>query len=255
MDAPPVSPKSDRRLLWGILSILGCLGVLILIACIGLLLFILRSNLVPTPELPTPLALITVVPATNIPVPTPATASDVLISDDFSHPQQSVLTKEEDTFSRSTFEDGAYVIEVKDADTLAWAITNDTYADVTVEAESSVAAGSAAVASGLIFHYQDSQNFYLFSVSSDGYYALEVLKNDTWQTLIDWTQSDIINTTHNTLRVEMKGNRITLKTNGHLLETTQNDALTGGDVGLAVSSFDIGKVTVRFDNLLVMRNP
>ncbi|MEI7770344.1 MAG: zinc ribbon domain-containing protein, partial [Chloroflexales bacterium] len=182
-------------------------------------------------------------------------ASGVLIYDDFSSPRRSTLTGEEDETSRSAFEDGAYVIEVKESDTLAWALTNGDYRDMAVETDSVVASGSAAVAAGLIFHYQDSRNFYLFSVSSDGYYALEVLKDDTWQTLIDWTQSDAIKPAHNTLRVETKGSRITLKANGELLEVTQDDTLAGGDAGLAVSSFETGKVTIRFDNLLITRNP
>jgi hypothetical protein len=251
----PEPPKADSRLLWVILGVVGCLGVLMLMACAGLLLFTLRGGIASAPDLPTPLPVITVVPPTATSVPAAETASGVLIYDDFSSPRRSVLTGDEDTTSRSAFEDGAYVIEVKEADKLAWALTRGTYGDIAVEADSVVASGSAVVAAGLIFHYHDSQNFYLFSVSSDGYYALEVLKDDKWQTLIDWTQSDAINPAHNMLRVEIKGGRITLKANGELLEATQDDALSGGDAGLAVSSFEASKVMIRFDNLLITRNP
>jgi predicted DNA binding CopG/RHH family protein len=247
-------PNSDSRLLWRILSGGGCLGVLMLMACAGLL-FTLRSGLAAAPNLPTPLPVVTVAPPTATPVPAPETASGVLISDDFSSPQRSALTSEEDGISRSTFEDGAYLIEMKEPDTLAWALTNGNYGDIAVEIESTVASGSADVAAGLIFHYEDSRNFYLFRVSSNGYYDLEVVKDDKWQTLIDWTQSDAIKTMHNTLRVETKGSKITLKVNGELLEATQDDARAGGDAGLAVSSFNTSKVMIRFDNLLITRNP
>ncbi len=251
----PTPPTSSRCLLLGILSVVGCLGALILVACAGMLFFTLHSSLVSAPHRPTPLAVITVVPPTDIPVPDPKTTDGVLVYDDFSRPRHSTLTEEDGDFSRSAFENGSYIIEVKKVDTLAWALTNRSYNDVAVEVETNVAAGSAAVAAGVIFHYQDSQNFCLFSVSSDGYYALDVLKDDTWQSLIDWTQSDTINARHNTLRVEMKGSRITLKINGHLLEATQTNARVGGDAGLAVSSFDGSKVSIHFDNLLIMRNP
>jgi hypothetical protein len=246
--------KGDRRLLWAILGGIGCIGVVMIMACAGLLLLTLSSGIASAPDLPTPLPVITVVPPTATPMPAPETASDVLIYEDFSNPRRSSFTGEEDDTSRSAFEHGAYVIEVKEANTLTWALTGGDYTDVAIEADSAVAPGSAAVAAGLIFHYQDGKNFYLFSVSSDGYYALEVLKDDTWQTLIDWTQSDVINPAHNTLRVETKGSRITLKVNSELLETTQDDTLAGGDAGLAVSSFETSKVTIRFDNLLIARN-
>jgi hypothetical protein len=247
-------PKGDGRLLWLILGSVGFLGVLMLMACAGLLLFILRSGLAGAPDLPTPLPVVTAAPPTTTPIPAPETASGVLIYDDFSNPQHSALTAEEDEISRSTFADGAYVVEVKASDRLAWALTSGDYGDIAVEVDSAAAPG-ATVAAGLIFHYRDSKNFYLFSVSNDGYYALEMLQDDTWQTLIDWTKSDAINAAHNVLRVETKGSRITLKANGELLEATQDDGLSGGGAGLAVSSFNTGKVKVRFDNLLITRNP
>lgn len=253
--SPGPSHKGNGRMSWSLLGGCGCGGTLTLAACAGLLLITLRGGLPSAPDIPTPLPVITVAPPTALPTSAPATASDVIINDDFSDPRRSALTGEEDATSRSAFADGAYVIEVKDANTLAWALTNGDYGDMAVEADAVVISGSAAVAGGLIFHYQDSRNFYLFSVSSDGYYALEVLKNDTWQTLIDWTQSDTIKPAHNTLRVETKGSRITLKANGELLEATQDTSLTAGDAGLAVSSFETSKVTLRFDNLRITRNP
>ncbi|MBX0330457.1 zinc ribbon domain-containing protein, partial [Oscillochloris sp. ZM17-4] len=189
------------------------------------------------------------------PAPTPAGTGGVLLYEDFADPRESALTAEDDAISRSAFEDGAYLIEVKETDTLAWSLTDRTYGDIAIEADSTAGPGAAVAAAGLIFHYQDAQNFYLFSVSGDGYYALELLEDDVWQTLIDWTESDSINVARNTLRVETKGDRITLKVNGYLLEATQDSALSGGDAGLAVSSFDASQVTIRFDNLLITRSP
>ncbi|NNJ12251.1 zinc-ribbon domain-containing protein [Chloroflexales bacterium ZM16-3] len=260
MDAPPPPPAApaprNSHLLWIILGGLGCLGAIMLLACVGLLLITLGSSIASAPDLPTAAPVATIAPPPTIPpAPTATGASGVIVYEDFSDPRESALTAEEDDISRSAFEDGAYIIEVKDSDTLAWSITDRSYGDIAIEAESTVAAGTEAVAAGLIFHYQDNQNFYLFSVSSDGYYALELLKGDEWITLIDWTESDAINARHNTLRVETKGDRITLKVNGERLEATQDDSLSDGDAGLAVSSFDASQVTIRFDNLLITRSP
>lgn len=239
-------------LIFGLIG--GLVGVLLLV-CITLLLLTLRDSSAG------PLAVATIIPtSTSVLSPTPPepqanAASGVLVYDDFSTPDSSALTAQEDENSRTAFADGIYLFEVKAADTLSWAITDHTYDDLVIEADTEVSAESKVVAAGLLFHYHDSRNFYLFSIASDGYYALEMLHNDIWQTLIDWTESDAINATHNTLRVETKGDRITLKANGRLLEVTEDDSLSGGDAGLAVSSFESAQVTVCFDNLLITRSP
>lgn len=253
-------PRGQRGLLWLILGGGGCLGALMLLACAGLLLFTMRGGLAAALDAPTPTALVTATPAAEAtpvatePAPTPA-GDAVLLFDDFSNPRRSTLREEEDEISRSAFDAGAFLIEVKEAETLAWALADGAYGDVIVEADSAVEPGSEIVAAGLVFHYQNSRNFYLFSVSSDGYYALEILADDEWQTLIDWTPSDAIDAARNSLRVEMKGDRIAMLVNGELLEVTEDATLSGGDAGLAVSSFEASQVTIRFDNLLITRNP
>jgi hypothetical protein len=247
--------RGERGLLWITLGGIGCLGALMLIACAGLLLFSFRGGLLAAPRSPTSSPAITAAPSATALAPSPVSDSGVLLFDDFSDAPRSTLTEEEDDTSRSSFDAGMFVIEVKKAETLTWALADGLYDDVVIQADSTIAAGSKAVAAGLIFHYQDNRNFYLFSVSSDGYYALEVLQNNEWQTLIDWTPSESISATHNTLRVEIKGGKIAMLVNGDLLEATQDTTLSGGGAGLAVSSFDAGQVTTRFDNLLITRNP
>ncbi|NTW01391.1 MAG: hypothetical protein HGA19_08775 [Oscillochloris sp.] len=253
----PTAPRGERRLFWTLFASIGCLSLLFLVSSVGLLLFMLFGRSAFGHELPPTLVPVStmVALADAPPVAEPNTASDVLIYDDFSRPQRSVLTAEEDEISRAVFEDDAYLIEVKKTNTLAWALTEGIYDDAIIEVDASIDSGADVVAAGLIFHYQDGRNFYLFSVANDGYYALEMLKDDEWRTLIDWTPSDVIKSTHNTLCVETKGNRITLKANGEILESTEDDSFSKGDIGLAVSSFDVSQVAIRFDNLLITRSP
>ncbi|WP_129632298.1 DUF7577 domain-containing protein [Candidatus Oscillochloris fontis] len=247
---PPRGGRPPWLILLG-MSSLALVGLLL--ACAGLLILGLRSNLASN------LILGTAIPPTVMVLPTQPAPSNpshtVFVYDDFTDPALSVLSAEEDTTSRTAFVEGSYVFEVKERETLAWAITEDAYDDLVVEVASETPPDSQVVAAGLIFHYQDARNFYLFSVANDGYYALELLKDDTWQTLIDWTQSEMIHPRYNTLRVETKAERITLKVNGSLLEMTEDNALAGGTTGVAVSSFEHGPVMIRFDNLLITRSP
>lgn len=249
---PPPVPLQEKYRRW---LIIGGVLLLLIATCTGLRTlhasyawlsqyFAPTQESEPTSSMPT-----------SRPEPAVAATSGVFVHDDFTDHQQSVLTAAEDETAKTTFVMGVYDFTVKTPQTLAWAVTDRTYGDLAIEADTTISPDVDVVAAGLIFHYQDKRNFYLFSVANDGYYALELLHNDTWLTLIDWTESEMIKPTSNTLRVETMGDQIALNVNGSLLEVTRDDTLMGGDAGLAVSSFDSSPVTIRFDNLFITRSP
>ena len=189
-----------------------------------------------------------------VPNNSPLTGGAVLLDDNFENAAASGLGTEEDDSSRYAYEDGAYVIEVKEAEKIVWAQVDGTYTNARFAVDTEIPPGADVAAAGLIFHYQDADNFYLFSVSNDGYYALEVLEGNEWTVLIDWTQSDAVDAVRNRMRVETKGDSITLYVNDELLETTSDGTFTQGEAALAVSSLKESTAEVRFDNLLIELN-
>jgi hypothetical protein len=238
----PAPPKS-RRALWWILGGVGCLSVLLLGACvtIGLLTF-LGQRVETISEQAAP---------TSIPeggVVLGGGSGEVTLEDDFSDPEVSNLDVSEDETSRSAYEDGAYVLEVKVPETLVWVVVGGPLSDIDAELEAELPAGEDVVAAGLVFHYQDDENFYLFSVTNDGYYTLEVLQNGEWATLINPTPSDEIESDRNRLQVVTEGDRIALYVNGSLLEETVDGTFTSGEVGLAASTFENSAGAVRFND-------
>jgi hypothetical protein len=68
---------------------------------------------------------------------------------------------------------GAYRLRVIAADTLAWSTTQLSAADFYLEAATIHVAGPLNNEFGVIFRYQDDDNFYAYSISSDGYYRLD----------------------------------------------------------------------------------
>lgn len=247
----PAAPR-NRRTLWWILGGAGCLVVLLAGACLSIGLLTLLGQRVENGELSaTPL------PATGgggiVPDDSPLTGGTVLIEDDFSDPATSDLDVSEDETSRSAYEDGSYLLEVKEPETLVWSIVGGPYEDVSIEVEAAPGPGAAIVSAGLVFHYQDSENFYLYSVSTDGYYALELLQDGEWITLVDPTLSDEVTSEGNLLRVVTSGDQIALYVNDVLLEETSDGTFTSGDAGVAVSTFEESPGTVQFDNLVVAR--
>lgn len=247
--AAPAAPQ--RRTLWWVLGGAGCFLLVLAGACLTIGVLTLLGQRAPTPSSLSA----TEAPASGgiLPDDSPLTGGDVLVEDDFSSARTSDLDVSEDETSRSAYEEGAYIIEVKEPETLVWSLVGGPYEDISIQADADAVPGSDTAAAGLIFHYQDRKNFYLFSVSNDGYYMLEVLQNDEWITLIDQTQSDGVSAGRNTLRVETSGNRIALYVNDTLLEETADDTFTSGDAGLAVSTFADSTGAISFDNLLIAR--
>jgi hypothetical protein len=239
--------RSNNWLVWGLVGGGGCLLLIFIVTCVAILLSISMFNTVSED-------LISTSPTTGSSgAVAPVTDGQVLFRDDFEDPQASNLGESEDRSSRYAYDQGNYVIEVKQSEMLVWALVEGTYRDVVIETSYSVPANSANVAAGLIFHYQDSNNFYLFSVSNDGYYALELLKDDQWVTLIDWTKHNVINAAKNRLRVVLNGDEITLFVNDRQLEKTRDPTFTSGEIGLAVTSFDKAGAIVRYDEITIRK--
>lgn len=177
----------------------------------------------------------------------------VLLEDTFDSSFTSELDEDEDDTSEKAFRDGTYVIRLDEPDYIYWEDYNDTFESVSFSVDTTLS-GPEDNAASLIFGYQDESNFYIFSVSGDGQYALELYEDNDPITLIDWTSSSAILGTGevNRLRVETSGDTIRLFVNDELLEETSDSTFTSGQVGVAVNTFSNGEATVIFDNLVVL---
>lgn len=248
---PSETTRKRPQTIWWIAGA-SCLSLLLIIICLAsaTLIWLSRTNW-NTPS----------------PVATPAQSGGGLITSDplypngtllleenFDDPASSKLTNAENSLARYAFVDGTYQMQVKQPERLVWSIVGGPYRDFRISVESRITPDNPVAAVGLIFHYQDENNFYLYSITNDGFYALELLMNNQWITLIDWTPSKLIDSRSNLLSVATSGDRIYLYINGTLLETTRDDSFTAGSVGIGVTSLDAIPATVSFDNLLIIRN-
>lgn len=197
-----------------------------------------------------------------------ATSTQIHYSyDDFSSPQTSILEALETQAIRYAFEHDAYSIEVKSPGLMGWSLYHTPCDDVTVEVEAQPAMPNKPVAVGIIFHYQDDANFYLFHVASNGFYNLELIEHGQTIPLIHWTpfQTSTDNTNASSamasysLKVQTQDSFITLFVNGRKLETTTDKTFSYGKIGVAVNTFEenctdvlsCASTKVYFDNLRV----
>jgi hypothetical protein len=182
----------------------------------------------------------------------------LVLEEDFSNPK-SGWDRGADPDAEWGYQDDEYRILVHAGDTTVWANTREHYdlANLVMVVEARRVAGPLDNQYGVIVRYQDRTNFCLFSVSSDGQYAVQILRDDNWKDLVQWTPSGVIRQDEGTnlLRVEAKGPEMTFLVNGELLCVVQDATIKSGSIGLVAGSFTEPGVEVRFDNLLVRQTP
>lgn len=154
--------------------------------------------------------------------------------------------------------DGVMRVSVSTNGVVAWSNPGQTFTDGELSVLARQVAGPNNNAYGAICRYVDDENFYIFLVSGDGYYAI-----GKYQTGISQVQyltgedpnyfvsSDAINQgiAQNQLRVRCVGNQLSMYVNGTLLAEVQDSTFTQGDIGVAASLLDDGQVVIEFDNV------
>jgi hypothetical protein len=163
----------------------------------------------------------------------------------------SVSTNDE---REKTYKSGKYSIIVKKPKWLfiSWAPRESFPADFEVKVDARQVAGPTGKY-GIIWG-KDGDNYYAFTISSDGRYRLLKRVKDVWQTNpVSWTNSPAIKrgTGSNQLKVNVIGNSITLIVNDTVLTTVKGSSFGPGKIGLVGGSFDDTDVEVQFDNLMI----
>jgi hypothetical protein len=259
----PPGQSNNRR---GLCMIFGIIGGLALVACVavGLAIAYFSSTIaeqvtIPTIEIdPIEIDPIEIGETPEAETPEPATPEgEVLLEEDFNSEFSAVVTAGSSDVADYTFEDGGYAIQVNETGYISWEPLPDSYRDVSIEVETTLT-GPQDAAAAIIFRMQDGDNFYIFNVSGDGQYNLELYAGDgDPTTLVDWSTSASINGPEemNLLRVETDGDTIRLYVNGDLLEEVTDGTFIRGDVAIATNTFSEAGAKVKFDNLIITEMP
>ena len=163
----------------------------------------------------------------------------------------------EDEQALTDFQDGGYRIFVKKSNYSAWANPNESSnTDVRVEADALKNGGDDDNEFGLICRHVDAENFYVATISSDGYYGflrrlgggdIELIGMESM------LSSDAVQLggASNHIRLDCVGSILTLYVNGEMVGQASDSALTNGDVGLYAGTFEIAGTDILFDNFVV----
>lgn len=154
--------------------------------------------------------------------------------------------------------DGALQMSSSQPGQFWWTNPGRNFSDVTITTQARQGGGPDDNAYGVICRYQNPENFYIFLISGDGYYAIG--KYQTGSSSIqyltgggEYVYSDVINqgVATNNMRVSCVGNELSLTVNGIELDTVVDPTFVTGDVGLGVTTFQPGTAVVQFDSLTV----
>lgn len=149
-----------------------------------------------------------------------------------------------------SFGPGVYQIRVDATNTVAWGNGPVTAHDFYAEVDAYHVAGPLDNEFGILFR-NDGNNYYLFNVSSDGYFRLHKWLDGEWASIVDWQESSAIATgegSHNRLAVLADGPAISVLANDIVLATVTDDTIRGDGLALAAGTFDDGGVEIAFDD-------
>ncbi len=192
----------------------------------------------------------------DLPTPSPSVAPTVSFvlayEDDFSD-QDSGWDDAFDKYTMKQYGGHQYHIAISAPNLSAWGLANRDLADFVLEVESKLEEGAYSNSYGIIFRFQDKDNFYRFDILGDGFYLVSKLLDGQWETLVDWTESPYINVGHasNILKVVCQGSQIGVYANDQLLAELEDDSFPQGDIGFFASTFSESEAHVSFDNLKI----
>lgn len=179
-----------------------------------------------------------------------------LYQDDFSDPSSgwTQMTSENGSLG---YTDGAYQMQVQSASYDLWALSGHSYKDVQIEVDATRLEGPVDNRFGLICRFKDIDNFYVFIISSDGYYAIGKIKNGEaaliGQEMMAYSSNIQQGGGVNHVRFDCIGNTLKGSVNDQPLALTNDTDFSYGDAGLITGAFDEGGVEMSFDNFVVYK--
>jgi hypothetical protein len=155
------------------------------------------------------------------------------------------------------YDGGTFRIRVLTPNYDLWAFPGQEFGNVQLEANATRLAGPDSNRFGLICRYRDSQNFYFFIISSDGYFAIGKVSGGVrtliGQEMMAYSPEIVRGNGPNHLRFDCFNKTLTAFVNGKIVAITTDADLTSGDAGLLAGAFDQPGVDVSFDDFVVIK--
>jgi hypothetical protein len=183
-----------------------------------------------------------------------ATPERVVFEDDFSD-TQSGWNRAKGPGGESDYADGMYRILVNQSETDIWALSGLDLGDVSIEVNALKVGGDRNNRFGVICRAVDNSNFYSFIISSDGFYGIGKIRDNSYALVgmasLQPSKAILPGSANNQIRADCLGNTLTLYVNGEKLAEVQDSDFSSGDVGLIAGTYEDPGTDIRFDDFIV----
>ena len=191
--------------------------------------------------------------------PDPCNEDGTLLNDEFDETKDCGWTLYDRSSAKAEVVEGFLRLSTSEPGQIWWTNAVRNFDDVIISAQARQLSGPDDNAYGLICRYQSPENFYLFLISGDGYYAIGKFTStdDQIQYLTgdgQYVFSDAINQGEaaNDIRASCIGNELSLAVNGITLATINDPTFVTGDIGMGASTFQPGTAVIDFDSIRVI---
>ena len=145
-----------------------------------------------------------------------------------------------------SYQDGRYQIYSTDGDWYTW--QQNIFDDFIFEVEAQWVGGQPDYGFGMIFRVQDADNYYVFDITSTGFFKVDKRIDGEYHTLAEWERSSAINPRSvNFLKVLAIGDRLIFFINNNRIKELTDDSFERGEFGL----FAAEGVRAAFDNIKI----
>lgn len=133
----------------------------------------------------------------------------------------------------------------------AWAVAGQQIRNFDLELDLRALTPSQDVGYGLLYRYQDPDNYYLFAIGGDGYYTVAVVQDGALTPLRAWGQWPHVRrgAAANRLRARCVGEVCSFYVNGEFTTQITHDAFLTGDLGFWVQTFSDNALDVVLQEL------
>lgn len=191
--------------------------------------------------------------------PDPCNEGGTLLNDDFEGTRNCGWALYSRSGASAEVADGVLRVATGQPGQIWWTNPGREFDDTVITVRAQPVGGSDDNAYGVICRYQNSENFYVFLISGDGFYVIGKYQRGSAQVQYltgdgQYQPSDAIRqgTAANEIRASCIGNELSLTVNGTPVATVTDPTFVLGDIGLAASTFQPGSSVIEFDDLAVI---
>lgn len=182
--------------------------------------------------------------------------SSVLFQDDFSTEGNDWFTLR-DSDGITDYEQGGYRIMVDQSDMIFWSNPGVSLDNITLDVDATKIGGPEENEFGVICRYVDENNFYFFTITSDGFFSANKMLNGEYEFIgmddFGTTDAVLSGNSLNHLTLECNGSNLKFWVNNTLLADVQDTVYTVGDVGLIAGTASEPGTDILFDNLVITK--